>query len=93
VGISSGIITPLTFLFPSEDFVAHLAFSSPSLRNSKVNFINGGLEQMLKPIQDFVFVLNVVILPFPFSVLHKMFFLIFTKFGTKPVARVVVSEK
>jgi hypothetical protein len=31
-----------------------------------VNFINGRLEQMLKFIQDFVFVLNVVILPFPF---------------------------
>jgi hypothetical protein len=34
-----------------------------------------------------------VILPFPFSVMHKMFFLIFIKFGTKPLARVVVSEK
>lgn len=47
--------------FPNMAFPAHLVFCSPFLRNSQVNFINVGVEQMLKAIQDFVFVLNFVV--------------------------------
>lgn len=37
-------------------FPAHLVFCSPFIRNSQVKFISVGVEQMLKAIQDFVFV-------------------------------------
>lgn len=53
-------LSPLAFLFPCVLFPAHFVFCSPFIRNYQVNFINVGVEQMLKAIQDFVFVLNFV---------------------------------
>lgn len=47
-------------LFPSSSLPQHAlpcppGFRPPFLRNSQVNFINVGVEQMLKATQDFVF--------------------------------------
>lgn len=53
------------FLFPNTPFPAHLVLCSPFIRNSQVNFINVGVEQMLKAIQDFVFVFNFVVPSLP----------------------------
>lgn len=50
---------------PSSALPCHLVSCSPFLRNSQVNFINVGMEPMLKAIQDFVFVLNFAFLPLP----------------------------
>lgn len=55
-----GLLCPRLF-FPSLPFPAHMVFCSPFIRNSQVNFINVGVEQMLKAIQDFVFVFNFVV--------------------------------
>lgn len=62
-GLSLGcsmVFFALRLFFPSLPFPAHLVFCSPFIRNSQVNFINVGVEQMLKAIQDFVFVFNFV---------------------------------
>lgn len=52
--------------FPNVPFPARLLFCSPLTRNSQVNFINVGVEQMLKATQDFgvFFVLNFLV-PIP----------------------------
>jgi hypothetical protein len=51
------------------------------------------VQQMPQAIQDFVFVLNIVV-PTLSSFSHmKTFCITFFKFGTMPLDRVVVSEK
>lgn len=57
-----------------------------------MNFINVGVEQMLKAIQDFVFVFYFVV-PSPPPPMRKTFCVTSIKFGTKPLTRAVVSEK
>lgn len=59
-----------------------------------MNFINVGVEQMLKAIQDFVFLFQILwFLPSPPPPVRKTFCVTSIKFGTKPLARAVVSEK
>lgn len=73
-----------------------LVVCSPFLQNSQVNFINVGVEQMLKFIQDF-FVFShfwilwlLLFLPPP---THKAFCVTSIKFGIKPLAGAVASEE
>lgn len=58
-----------------------------------MNFINVGVEQMLKAIRDFVFVFNFVVPSLPPPPMRKTFCVTSIKFGTKPLTRAVVSEK
>lgn len=95
-GLSVGCSTvfALRLFFPILLFPAHLVFCSPFIRNSQVNFINVGVEQMLKAIQDFVFLFLILwFLPFPPPPMRKTFCVTSIKFGTKPLTRAVVSEK
>lgn len=96
-GLSLGCSTvffALRLFFPILLFRAHLVFCSPFIRNSQVNFINVGVEQMLKAIQDFVFLFLILwFLPFPPPPMRKTFCVTSIKFGTKPLTRAVVSEK
>lgn len=48
-------LSPLSLPCPDVLFLAHLVSCSPFLRNSRVNFINVGMEPMLKATQDFGF--------------------------------------
>lgn len=54
-----------------------------------MNFINVGVEQMLKATRDFGF--NFVVPPLP-TPMRKTFCVTSIKFGTKPLTRAVVSE-
>ena len=85
---------PFVFSSPSYSFPAYRVFCSPFIRSSQVNFINVGVEQMLKAIQDFVFLFLILwVLPFPPPPMRKTFCVTSIKFGTKPLTRAVVSEK